>query len=267
MRARSSALSHTLIAAAVAATAAAGCAAKPAAAPRGPAGWRVVDLTWPLSSDVPTFEGKPTFASKVEKTVAADGYFLSTVTVEEHTGTHVDAPAHFAPGTAAVDQIPAEQLVGAAAVIDVTAAVAKNPDYTVTVDDLRAWEAKHGALGPRSIVLVHTGWAARWADPARYRNPDAQGVMHFPGVSIEAAKYLTEHGVRGIGIDTLSTDPGPSTTFAEHKQFLAAGGVHIENVAHLDQLPAAGATVVVAPLPVRGGSGAPARVLALIPAP
>lgn len=265
MRARSSALLLTSIV--VAGAAAGGCAARPAAAPRSPAaGWRVVDLTWPLSPDIPTFEGKPSFASKVDKTVEADGYFLSIVTVEEHTGTHVDAPVHFAPGTATVDQLPAAQLVGAAAVVDVTAAVAANPDYAVTVADLRAWEAQHGALGPGAIVLVRTGWGARWAEPARYRNPDAQGVMHFPGVSVEASKYLTERGVRGLGIDTLSTDPGPSTTFAEHKQFLTAGGFHIENVAHLDQLPAAGATVVVAPLPFRGGSGAPARVLALLPA-
>jgi kynurenine formamidase len=243
------------------------CGARPPpqAAPRSPAEQRVVDLTWPLSADVPTFSGEPTYKAEVLETIQANGYYLANVTVNEHTGTHVDAPAHFAAGGATVDQLPADQLVGPAAVVDVTPAVAASPDYAVTAADLRAWEAKHGPLGPRMIVLIRTGWGERWSEPARYRNADAKGVMHFPGVSPEASRYLIDRGVRAIGIDTLSLDPGPSTTFAEHNQFLAAGGWHIENVAHLDQLPATGATLVVAPLPFRGGSGAPARVFAFLP--
>jgi kynurenine formamidase len=252
----------------IATFAASACTARaPAAAPQFPSGWRVVDLTWPLGPDAPTYEGALSYSAEVQKNVEPDGYYIRKVTVVEHTGTHLDAPAHFAKGGATVDQIPVEQLVGAAAVVDVTAAVAANPDYAVTVGDLRAWEAKHGALGARSIVLIRTGWGARWHDAARYRNSDPQGVLHFPGVSVEASRYLTERGVRALGIDTLSTDPGPSTTFGEHKQFLGAGGYHVENVAHLDQLPESGATVVIAPIPFRGGSGAPARVLAFLPAP
>jgi kynurenine formamidase len=242
------------------------CTARaPSTTPRFPSDWRVVDLTWPLAPDVPTYEGEPSYAAEVQKKVETDGYYLARVTLIEHTGTHVDAPSHFATGAANVDQIPIEQLVGAAAVVDVTAAVASNPDYAVTVEDLRAWETAHGPLGSRTIVLIRTGWGARWPDSTRYRNADPKGVMHFPGVSIEASRYLTERGVRALGIDTLSTDPGPSTTFAEHKQFLSAGGCHVENVAHLDQLPASGATVVIAPIPFRGGSGAPARVIAFVP--
>jgi kynurenine formamidase len=253
----------------IAAVTAAACAARtpPPATPSFPLGWRVVDLTWPLAPDIPTFSGQPTYTARTQKTVEADGYYIAGVTLDEHTGTHVDAPSHFATGGAGVDQLPLEQLVGPAAVVDVTAAVAANPDHAVTVADLRAWESQHGALGARTIVLIRTGWAERWREPARYRNPDPQGVMHYPGVSVEASRYLTERGVRAIGIDTLSTDPGPSATFEQHKQFLSAGGLHIENVAHLDQLPATGAVVVIAPLPFRGGSGAPARVLAFVPSP
>ncbi|WP_437506074.1 cyclase family protein [Sorangium sp. So ce1099] len=227
---------------------------------------RVVDLTHPITPEIPLYPGNKPYASEVLSTVEKDAYYSSRFSMDEHAGTHVDAPAHFSAGAATVEQLAPEQLVGPAAVVDVTAKVAASPDHQVTVDDLRGWEARHGALGARHIVLIRTGWGARWSDRARYLNQDAKGVMHFPGVSVEASRYLRERGVRGVGIDTLSTDPGPSQTFEQHKAFLGAGGYHIENLANLDQLPEAGAVVVVAPLPLARGSGAPARVLALVPA-
>ncbi|WP_437287804.1 cyclase family protein [Sorangium sp. So ce406] len=227
---------------------------------------RVVDLTHPITPEIPLYPGNKPFALETLSTVEKDAYYSNRFAMDEHAGTHVDAPAHFMAGAATVEQIAPEQLVGPAAVVDVTAKVAASPDYLVTVDDLRGWEARHGALGARHIVLVRTGWGARWSDPAKYRNQDAKGVMHFPGVSVEASRYLRERGVRGVGIDTLSTDPGPSQTFDQHKAFLGAGGYHIENLANLEQLPEAGAVVMVAPLPLARGSGAPARVLALVPA-
>jgi kynurenine formamidase len=226
---------------------------------------RVVDLTHPITPEMPLFPGDKPYASETLNTIELNAYCSNRFSMDEHAGTHVDAPAHFAAGTATVEQIAPEQLVGSAAVVDVTAAVAMNPDHRVTVDDLRSWEARHGALGARHIVLIRTGWGARWSDPAKYRNEDARGVMHFPGVSVEASRYLRERGVRCIGIDTLSTDPGSSGTFEQHRAFLGAGGYHIENLANLEQLPEAGAIVVVAPLPLARGSGAPARVLALVP--
>ncbi|XXT19359.1 cyclase family protein [Sorangium sp. So ce429] len=227
---------------------------------------RVVDLTYPITPEIPLYPGNKPYASQVLSTVEKDAYYSSRFSMDEHAGTHVDAPAHFMAGAATVEQLAPEQLVGPAAVVDVTAKVAASPDHQVTVDDLRGWEARHGALGARHIVLIRTGWGARWSDRARYLNQDAKGVMHFPGVSVEASRYLRERGVRGVGIDTLSTDPGPSQTFEQHKAFLGAGGYHIENLANLDQLPETGAVVVVAPLPLSRGSGAPARVLALVPA-
>jgi kynurenine formamidase len=226
---------------------------------------RVVELGHPFSSDMPVFPGGARLEVKVLGTVERDGYFIRQFMVGEHIGTHVDAPAHFAPGAATVDQIPPEALMGPAAVVDVTAQVAQNPDYAVSPADLEAWERAHGPLQPEHLVLIRTGWASRWPDETRYRNADAAGVMHFPGLSVAASQLLRQRKVRAIGIDTLSTDPGPSATFEQHRDFLSGGGYHIENLADLSRLPPVGAFLVVSPLPVKEGSGAPARVFAFLP--
>ncbi|WP_084610769.1 cyclase family protein [Archangium violaceum] len=226
---------------------------------------RVVDISHPLTERMPVYPGGTLMSAKLKGTVEKDGYYIRDFTVGEHTGTHVDAPAHFAAGAKTVDQIPVESLAGPAAVVDVSDKAAQNADYEVTVEDLEAWERQHGALKPQHIVLIRTGWASRWPDAARYGNADASGVMHFPGVSMAASQLLNTRQVRGIGIDTLSTDPGPSKTFEQHRHFLSGGGYHIENLADLSALPANGAYVVVQPVAVQGGSGSPARVLAFIP--
>jgi kynurenine formamidase len=230
-----------------------------------PSNWRIVDLTHVLAPDVPTYMGAPGMESKTLATVEKQGVYINEVTLLEHVGTHVDAPAHFVKDGVAIDRVPVEKLVLEAAVIDVSAAAAKNPDYALTVDDLQRWEQRHGSLSAKHIVVVHTGWGARWPDPARYRNPDDQGVMHFPGVSVEASRMLRARGVAAIGIDTLSADPGAVKAFDAHKDFLGGGGYHVENLANTDKLPEAGAVIAVAPLPLRGGSGSPARVIAFVP--
>jgi len=240
---------------------AAGCAP---AHPAFPSGWHIIDLTHVLAPDVPTFGGKSAISSKPLAKVDPDGLYLNEVTLLEHVGTHVDAPAHFVTGGASIDQVPVERLVLQAAVIDVTTAVASNADYALTADDVRRWEHRNGALTAHHLVLVRTGWGMRWSDAARYRNPDAQGTLHFPGVSADAARVLRDRGVPAIGIDTLSIDPGPSTTFDAHKTFLGGGGYQVENVANLDKLPETGAVIVVSPLPLAGGSGSPARVIAFV---
>jgi kynurenine formamidase len=229
------------------------------------AGARIVDLSHPLTERMPVYPGGTLLSARVMGTVEKNGYYIRDFTVGEHTGTHVDAPAHFAAGAKTVDQLPVESLAGPAAVVDVSAKAAQNADYEVTVQDIEAWERQHGALGPRHLVLIRTGWASRWPDEQRYLNADASGVMHFPGVSLAASQLLNARQVRAIGIDTLSTDPGPSTTFAQHRHFLGGGGYHIENLADLSALPAEGAYVVVQPVSVQGGSGSPARVLAFLP--
>ena len=225
---------------------------------------RIVDLTHPLASDIPFFPGGVAFQSEVLATLEPDGYFAQKFTTGEHTGTHVDAPNHFTGEAASVDTLPVESLVGSAAVIDITQAVSADPAHALTVDEVKAWEARHGDLGAGDIVLVRTGWGARWNSAERYRNA-TDATMSFPGIGVDASTYMGDKGVRGLGIDTLSTDVGSSADFAQHRQFLALGGYCIENLANLEQLPESGATVIVAPLPIVGGSGAPARVLAVVP--
>jgi kynurenine formamidase len=183
----------------------------------------------------------------------------------EHFGTHIDAPAHFARGLWTVDQIPTERLMAPLVVLDVGVKVKENPDYQVSVEDIAAWEHANGEMPQGAVVMARTGWDSRWNSVKDYRNADARGVMHFPGYSQDAAKFLVEgRSVLGLGIDTLSIDCGPSKDFAVHQYTLAHSLYHLENVTNLDRVPAKGAIVVVAPMKLEGGSGGPARIFALL---
>jgi len=226
----------------------------------------LVDLTHALAATSPAWPGAPHVAFAIEADYA-QGYFARHVSMPEHAGTHVDAPAHFVRGGATVDAIAPEALRAPAVVVDVRAAVAKNADYAVRAADLQAWERAHGAMPEHAFVIARTGWEARWGDEARYRNSDGKDVMHFPGFAADAIAWLLAHrpSFVGVGIDTLSIDAGASTDFAAHRTLLGAGKYGVENLAGLDALPARGATVVVAPLKLAGGSGAPARVFADVP--
>ncbi len=226
----------------------------------------VVDLTYAINGHLPVWPGsKQPFTAEVVASPEKDGYFARRFSMLEHYGTHLDAPAHFPPGRLFLDQIPVSHLFGPAVVIDVRDEVAKNPDYRLTVARIEAWEGEHGRIPAGAIVLLRTGWAARWPDQARYRNEDAHGVMHFPGYSVEAARQLIARQVSGLGIDTLSIDYGPSKNFAVHRLALPSGLYHLENLANLDQLPPAGAFLIVAPIKLEGGSGGPVRVFAVLP--
>jgi len=183
----------------------------------------------------------------------------------EHYGTHLDAPAHFPPGKTTVDQIPVKQLFGPAVVIDVRAESGKNSDYQLAGARIEDWEKRHGRIPEGAIVLLRTGWASRWPDVRKYRNQDAQGKMHFPGFSPEAAKLLIERKVSGLGCDTLSIDHGASSDYAVHHLALGAGLYQLENLADLSELPETGAFLIVAPIKLEGGSGGPARTFALLP--
>jgi kynurenine formamidase len=227
---------------------------------------RVVDMTYEINGKLPAWPGDDrTFEAQVVATPEKDGYFARSFWTLEHYGTHMDAPLHFAPRGKALDQIPVSKFFGPAAVIDVRAESAQNPDYRLTTERVDKWEAAHGRIPAGAIVLLRTGWAARWPDQARYRNADAKGVMHFPGFSVDAANLLIARGVAGLGIDTLSIDYGASQNFEVHRVTLPAGLYHIENLANLDQLPEAGAFLIAAPIKLEGGSGGPCRVFALLP--
>ena len=203
-------------------------------------------MTYAISDKLPTWPGdEHAFEAKTVATPEKDGYFARGFWMLEHFGTHMDAPAHFPPGKLTLDQIPVAHFFGPAEVIDVREEVTKNADYRLTAARVEKWEADHGRIPAGAIVLLRTGWDSRWPDQARYRNSDAQGSMHFPGFSTEAAKLLISRGAVGLGIDTLSIDYGPSKDFEVHRTDLPAGLFNLENVANLGKLPETGAFLIV----------------------
>ena len=232
-----------------------------------PSGFReVIDLTHTLNAQVPTYEppSQTAYRTKTVATIAKDSYFAREISLPEHFGTHIDAPAHFVQGLWTVDQIPAERLVAPLVVIDVSEHAKGNPDYQISVEDIAAWEKVHDQIPLNSVVMARTGWDSRWNSVKDYRNADSKGVMHFPGYSEDAAHFLVEgRKVLGIGIDTLSIDYGPSKDFPVHLYDLRRSVYQLENVANLDRAPASGGLVVIAPMKLEDGSGAPVRILAL----
>jgi kynurenine formamidase len=235
-----------------------------AASPPRQAPSRIVDLGHPISITDPSWEAKPPYERTVVATIEKNGYNAGRITVDEHFGTHVDAPAHFAPGKWTVDQIPVDRLRRPGIRIDVSKQAAANADYRVTAADIKAFEAANGPIPADSIVLIATGWDRFWGEAARYMN-DKGGVKHFPGLAADATTYLArDRRVAAIGIDTPSIDYGPSTTFDAHHASMALNVYHIENAAHLTTLPASGFEVIVAPINIAGGTGGPTRVFALV---
>jgi len=227
----------------------------------------IIDLTHNLNDRSPNWEGtddSPFQATELGN-LERDGYYSRIFTTQEHYGTHFDAPAHFAAGAWTVDQVPADRLVRRLAVIDVRKQAQDDPDYEISVGDIAAWENAHSTIPNGAVVIAYTGWDERWSSQERYRNQQADGLTHYPGFSLEAAKFLVNsRGVVGLGIDTMSVEKGATTTYPVH-QFTAQKGIyHLENLANLGLVPSAGAMVFVAPVKLEDGSGAPARVLALV---
>jgi kynurenine formamidase len=233
----------------------------------------VIDLTyaydaktlyWPSSEG--TFELKQLAYGQTE-----GGYFYSSYAfcTPEHGGTHLDAPIHFAANKRTVDQVPVRQLIAPVVVIDVASKAAGNVDYTLTADDVRQWEARHGAIERGTIVLLHTGWGTRWGDRKSYfgdDTPKATDKLHFPSYGTEAASLLvTERHVGALGVDTASIDYGQSRDFMVHRIANEADVPGLENVANVERLPARGAWLVALPVKIGGGSGGPVRIVALVP--
>jgi len=228
----------------------------------------IVDLTWPLNAQSAYWPGENyrPFELHTIATLEKDGVLSKAFASPEHLGTHLDAPSHFEAHAASVDQINPRELFAPGVVIDVQAAVAGNPDYLVSLEDIRRFEAQHGPIPVGAVVLAHTGWGKFWNQPARYQGQDVMSRLHFPGFSPEAVDWLIEQRhVRGVGIDTLSVDHGPSRDFPVHHLLGRAGRYGLENLAHLEKLPARGFVLVVAPIKIETGSGGPTRVLAIVP--
>jgi kynurenine formamidase len=224
----------------------------------------VVDLTHVLGTQFPLFPGAAPFRIQQAVSHDKDGYYGSILTYWEHSGTHMDAPVHFAPNGLFVDQLRIENLVVPAVVINMTEKVRRDPDAVVTPDDIRAWERRYGRIPDNAAVLMASGWGARAGSVEAFRNTDSSGVMHFPGFGKEAIDFLlTERRIAGIGVDTLSLDHGPSKTFAVHYTLLPTNRWGLENLANLESIPPGGATLFVGAPKIASGSGGPTRVMAV----
>lgn len=234
-----------------------------------------VDLTHPFDHRAiywPTAEPFRLDTVAADSTEAGYWYAANAFSAAEHGGTHLDAPYHFARAGATVEEIGLDRLVGPAAVVDVSRAAADDSDYRVRVDDLRGWEEAHGRLPEGAVVLLNTGWHERWPDREAYLGTSLTGQeavpeLSFPGLHPDAARWLVEErDVAAVGLDTPSIDHGPSSDFTSHRVLYEADVPGIENVARLDRLPAEGAWVVALPMKIAGGTGAPLRIAAVVPA-
>lgn len=246
------------------------CVPQPAPFPSG----RLIDLTHPFSEETIYWPTAKSFT--LEK--VADGetpggfyYAANNFTAAEHGGTHLDAPIHFSKGKFTSDQIPLEQLLGAAIVVDVSASAATNRDYQVSVADFAAWEQAHGKIPDQALVLLRTGYGKFWPNREQYLGTTETGAeavakLHFPGLHPEAARWLVDNRkISAIGLDTPSIDYGQSTLFESHVTLFGANIPAFENVANLEQLPVQGAFVIALPMKIKGGSGGPLRIIAVMP--
>jgi kynurenine formamidase len=226
---------------------------------------RAIDLTHTLSPEFPTFFGVPGIELQRQAELKKDGFNAYVWRVIEHAGTHLDAPIHFSENGATADRIDAASFVVPLAVVDVSEQAAKNTDYQVSRADIEAYEKKHGRIPDNACVAMLSGWARYATDGAKYTGKDSAGVFHFPGFSPDAAQWLmTERRVIGLAVDTLSLDHGASKDFKTHYLWLPSGRWGLENVANLDQAPAAGATLVVGAPKVKDATGGPTRLIALV---
>lgn len=240
---------------------------------------RVVDLTAPLSPSTPVLQLPPPFANTIPLSLEKvsdfddDGPFWgwNNIHTGEHTGTHLDAPVHWASGRDghSVDTIPPARLLGPAVVLDLSAEVAADPDFLLEPEHLEQHVAEHGPLPEGAWLLFRTGWSRFGSDPVAFANADDAGP-HTPGVSVAGAEWLAASSISGFGVETVGIDAGQAggmePAFPVHYHLLGADKYGITQLQNLDQLPTTGAVVVVAPLPIVGGTGSPARVLALVPA-
>lgn len=233
---------------------------------------KLVDLTYGLDEQTVFWPlNKPFSWKKAAWGRTPDGYWYASgdFCMSEHGGTHIDAPIHFAEGRLSVDELPIQKLIAPAVVVDVRPSVEQNSEYRLAMRDLEMWESRHGRIPAGAVVLMLTGWGDRWPDRSRYlgsATPWDAATLHFPGFSNEAAEFLVkERHVDGIGIDTASIDAGSSQDFIVHQIMNGADAYGLENVANLEKLPPKGAMLLALPIKIKGGTGGPVRIIAILP--
>jgi kynurenine formamidase len=236
---------------------------------------KFVDLTHAFYPGIPHWKGFPDekretlFWYESGKGKLGSGFFAESFEHVGQWGTHVDPPAHFIKGLRTVDEIDPKEMIMPLVILDVHEKVEKNPDYQITMEDVRRWEKRYGSIPEGSFVAMRTDWSKRWPDQDRMQNKDRNGVAHYPGWSMDVLKYLFEkRKVTATGHETTDTDPGIFTTkddYSLESYVLSTNHYQIELLTNLDQVPEAGALVVVSFPKPKGGSGFPARVFAILP--
>lgn len=236
---------------------------------------KFVDLTHTFHPGIPHWKGFPDekretlfwYESGVGKLGA--GFFAESFQHVGQWGTHIDPPAHFIKGLRTVDEIDPKEMVMPLVVIDVHEKVEKNPDYQITIEDVEEWEKRYGYAPQGSFVAMRTDWSKRWPNQFAMQNKDKNGISHYPGWSMEVLKYLFEQRkVTAIGHEPTDTDPGVATSkddYSLETYVLSTNHYQIELLTNLDQVPVAGALVIVSFPKPKGGSGFPARVFAILP--
>ena len=235
---------------------------------------QIVDLTHDYSAETIYWPTEDGFKLDIEfEGITEKGYYYSAkkFSAPEHGGTHMDAPIHFAKNGKTIDQIPLDQLIGPAIIIDVSKEALKNHNYQISIQDFIIWESSNGKIPDETIVLLHTGFGRYWPDRLKYLGTDKTGKealtdLHFPGLHPDAAKWLVENRkINAIGLDTQSIDYGQSEFFETHRILCSKDIPFFENVANLDKLPVIGTVVIALPMKIKGGSGAPLRLVAITP--
>jgi kynurenine formamidase len=242
---------------------------------------KVVDCTYTYFEGMPGIKLPPPFAQTKTYEVTnisryderGPAWYWNWFSVGEHAGTHIDAPKHWISGkdSNGVDRIEPAELIAPAVIIDVESSVASNQDYELSTADLQEWEKKNGRIPDGSVVIMRSGWGKRWPDPTRYLGLDDQGRPHGPGFGEDAADFLLkERNISGLAVDTVSTEAmalaglKKPMAFPVHFKVHGAKKYQIEMMASLDALPASGAVIIISPVKVKDGSGAPARIYALV---
>lgn len=233
------------------------------------------DLTHAFSPGIPHWKNFPDEKQEIlywyEPGVGklGSGFYVQSFTLVGQWGTHVDSPAHFVKGLRTVDQIGVKEMILPLAVIDVHEKVAKNPDYTITMEDIKDWEKRHGSIPEGAFVAMRTDWCRRWPNMEAMQNRDVNGIAHYPGWSLEVLKYLyKDRKITASGHETTDTDPGIATSkddYSLETYILKQNHYQIELLTNLDEVPEAGALIVVTFPKPKDGSGFPARVFAILP--
>jgi kynurenine formamidase len=231
-----------------------------------------VDLSHDFGEDTIYWINAEPFKRTGSQGKTGKGYYYAegSYSAAEHGGTHIDAPFHFAEGKKTVDQLTPADLIGPAIKIDVSDKAAANRDYLISVDDIQKWETANGRIPDQTIVLLQTGFAKYWPDKKQYLGTDQRGDeaakdLHFPGLAPEAAKWLVENRkIKAVGLDTASIDYGQSTEFDSHVILMGSNVPAFENLMNLDKLPVKGFQIIALPMKIKGGSGAPLRIVAFL---